>query len=87
MLVLSGVELAFFTVACMGLCFRFLLNTGLITDAFVIAEQLIIYEGKEATAGTRLLVRNTGIKHYCTKVKEFSNIFPHCCIDDFFKKM
>lgn len=46
MLVLPGVELAFFTVACMRLYFRFLLNTGLITDAFVIAEQLITYEGK-----------------------------------------
>lgn len=46
MLVLSGAEFAFFTVALMGLCFGFLLKTGLITDVFVIAEQLITDKDK-----------------------------------------
>ena len=42
MLVLAGIELIFFTVASMGLCFGFVLETGLIIQGcLVIAEQCL----------------------------------------------
>lgn len=77
MLVLSGIELAFLTVAGMGLYFRFLLNTGLIKDVFVIAEQLITDQvSKEAVGGRSLLATDVGIKHYCTEVERILQHLP-----------
>lgn len=38
-LVLAGVELTFFTVASIGLCFGFVMNTGVIIDVSDIADQ------------------------------------------------